>query len=73
MSDVSQAFNTLKKALTDDPDYAWSWHCNLAMPMIDGGVEEGLANKCAARLMQHIFSIDTSKHEHYATARGVSG
>jgi len=73
MSNVSKAFHALKKALTEDADYAWSWHCNFAMPIHDAGVDAKLANECAARLMQHIFSIDTSKHPHYATAKGVAG
>lgn len=28
---VADAFEVLKNAMNDDPDYACGWHCNLAM------------------------------------------
>ncbi len=60
------AMQLLTTALKDDPDYAWSWHCNLAMPIMDGArVSHRVANETAARLMQHLFGIDTAKHLNY--------
>lgn len=53
-----QAFDILKRAILADPGYAWSWHCNFAMPIYDSGVDHEIANKAAARLMEHIFQAD---------------
>ena len=25
-------FQALAKAINEDPEYAWAWHCNIAMP-----------------------------------------
>lgn len=68
--DKKEAYDAMKAAMSADSDYAWSWHCNIAMPLIDSGVDAALAQQCASRLMQHFWSVDTSKHEHFATARG---
>lgn len=49
---IGAAFDTLKTAMKEDPGYAWSWHCNLAMPIMDAiGVSHADANKAAALLM----------------------
>jgi hypothetical protein len=61
------AMQQLTAALQADPDYAWSWHCNLAMPVMDAtGVTHRTANEAGARLMRHLFDIDITKHPHYA-------
>ena len=63
---IGAAFYTLKTAMKEDLGYAWSWHCNLAMPIMDAiGVSHADANKAAARLVSHLFGLDTSTHEHY--------
>lgn len=63
------ALSKLTDALVADPEYAWSWHCNLAMPIMDSTkVSHRDANIAAARLMQHIFGIDTAKHAHFEVA-----
>lgn len=63
---VTEAFDTFRTKMRDDPEYAWSWHCNLAMPIKDStGISHEAANKAAAHLMQHLFAIDTSTNEHY--------
>ncbi len=60
------AMQQLTAALQADPDYAWSWHCNLAMPVMDvTGVTHRVANEAGARLMRHLFDIDITKHPHY--------
>jgi hypothetical protein len=28
-------FETLKNAINSDPEYAWAWQCNLAVPIMD--------------------------------------
>lgn len=61
------AMQQLTAALKADPDYAWSWHCNLAMPVMDAtGVTHRAANEAGARLMRHLFDIDITKHPHYS-------
>lgn len=32
---VAQAFAIIKGAMQADPDYAWGWHCNIAMAIYD--------------------------------------
>lgn len=32
---VAKAYAVLTKAMRDDPDYAHSWQCNIAMPIYD--------------------------------------
>lgn len=51
-----------------DHDYAWSWHCNIAMPMLDAlpdAITHKQANRAAARVMQHLFGIDVTTFNEY--------
>jgi hypothetical protein len=45
-------------AFKNDPNYAWSWHCNLAMMMVDEGVSHRAANYRAATFMKDAFEFD---------------
>lgn len=73
------AFQNLKKALQADPGYAWSWHCNIAMNLMDNlgsynpkannQERHRVCNEAAAKMMNYIFNIDTAKHEHYETTK----
>jgi len=58
--DTSTAYETLKSAFSDDEDYAWAWHCNIAMCAYDEGVAHGKANVIAARVMRTLFHVDTT-------------
>jgi len=63
---IATAFDELKAAMQADPEYAWSWHCNFAMPIMDAsGISHEKANKAAAHLMQHVFDYDITTHPHY--------
>lgn len=63
---ILKAFDVIREKMRDDPEYAWSWHCNIAMPIMDTAkVSHELANKAAAHLMQHLFAIDTRDNQHY--------
>jgi hypothetical protein len=55
------ALTVLSKAMQDDPGYAWSWHCNVAMVAQDAGAPHDKANERAADFMSRAFSVDTSK------------
>ncbi len=57
--------DTLRKAFIEDPGYAWSWHCNLAMSAYDEGLPKPAANRSAARFMSLAFDIDMTKHEFF--------
>ncbi|MFW6855311.1 hypothetical protein ACODYM_28890 [Burkholderia gladioli] len=55
-------FERLKQALQADAEYAWSWHCNLAMPIMDSiRCTSAQANKAGADLMQYLFGVDVRK------------
>jgi hypothetical protein len=57
---------TLKAEMGADPAYAWSWYCNLAVPIMDAtGVSDRKASEAAAHLMQHFFDCDITQHPHY--------
>ncbi len=60
-SPCGEALSIIKSAMRDDPGYAWSWHCNVAVSMMDEGVPHAAANAAAARFMRLAFDMDTSK------------
>jgi hypothetical protein len=62
---VSLAFNTIKLAIQQDPDFAWAYHCNFACCVMDEGVPHGTSNRIAARTMRLIFDVDTTEHPCY--------
>jgi len=69
MSDKSNEIEEAMKILIDnmkaDSEIAWAWHCNIAVPMQDEGIEHILSNRAAARIMYNLFNIDITKHKHY--------
>lgn len=58
---VKDAMDVLSKSMKDDPGYAWSWHCNIAMAAQDAGAPHKEANERAAGFMRTAFGVDTSK------------
>ena len=59
---VPESMATVSKAIRNDPDYAWSWHCNIAMAAMDEGVDHLTANKLAARFLMILTGVDTTKN-----------
>lgn len=59
------AIQVIKQAMKDDEEYAWGWHCNIAMSFFDEGGTHEASNKSAARFMKNCFDIDTTKNKHY--------
>lgn len=53
-------FEMLIRAVKDDDDYAWGWHCNIAVPFQDEGGTHEQANRAAARIMYNIFGVDVT-------------
>jgi len=66
-SDVKSAMDILRRAMVNDPDYAWGWHCNIAMAAYDNGLSHSKANKSAAFFMKLAFNVDTTNNKHYKT------
>jgi hypothetical protein len=60
-SPCGEALNILKSGMRDEPGYAWSWHCNVAVSMMDEGAPHDAANAAAARFMRLAFDVDTTK------------
>lgn len=68
---VAKAMDELMTAMRDDPEYAWSWHCNFAMPIMDSiGVSHEQANIAAAHLMSFLFDRDITKDPRYQYEKG---
>jgi len=57
---TGKAYRALTKAMRDDPGYALSWQCNIAMPILDGAkgkLTHAEANAIADDLMRHLFGV----------------
>lgn len=59
---VPESMATVSKAIRNDPGYAWTWHCNIAMAAVDEGVDHMTANKLAARFLMILTGVDTTKN-----------
>ena len=59
--DTEQAVKTLSDNMKENYDFAWSWHCNIAMAAYDEGLSHTAANKAAERFMSNAFGVDTSR------------
>lgn len=59
---VPAAMNVVLEAMRSDPDYAWSWHCNVAMAFVDAGGDRHTANQGAARFMRLLANVEPA-HE----------
>lgn len=70
---MKHPYDQLKQQIAQDPEYAWAWHCNLAMPFIDAGCDDAVAQRGAAAAMQILFGVDTSQNANYPFARGIYG
>lgn len=63
---IRGAFATLGAAMRTDPGYAWSWHCNIAMPIMDSiDVSHEKANRAAKSVMALIFGIDVTEFDEW--------
>jgi len=62
---TKEAFEALKKAIQADHSYAWSWHCNVAMPFQDEGGSHEQANRAVARFMQTAFDVDVTTFDEW--------
>jgi Zn-finger protein len=58
---IKEALDTLRKAMEEDPEYAWTWHCNLAIMAVDAGAPHKEANERAGDFMKHLFGVNTNR------------
>jgi hypothetical protein len=65
---IGNAISTLHQATTSDEEYAWSWHCNLAVPMQDEGMDWVASQKSASRIILNIFGVDMDKNKFFVEA-----
>lgn len=66
MSDeIKSAFEAIKAEIHTDMGYAWAWHCNIAVPIMDGGCTHKQANETAALIMSQMFNYDITQCSHY--------
>lgn len=63
---TAAAFNTLQEAIKTDAEYAWAWHCNIAVHAADAGCDMLTANLGAARFMDATFGVDTAKSPYWS-------
>lgn len=78
---MGDALKNLSAELQADPEMAWAYFCNIAMPVMDSyaptfgaasvmgwvthEAQHKLANEAGAHLMQHLFGVDITTHPHY--------
>lgn len=63
-------------AMKADPEYAWGWHCNLAMAMHDSGAgPHQVCNKGAALFLSLLSdgAVDTTQHPAYENTQATIG
>jgi Tfp pilus assembly protein PilF len=58
---ASTALKNLSHVMQKDPEYAHSWHCNIAMMAQDAGASHESANKRAADFMRNSFGVKNSQ------------
>lgn len=63
---IKDAWQCLSEAMARDFDWAWSVHCNLAMPIMDRtDCSHEKANIAAAQIMSHLFNYDVTGLKRY--------
>lgn len=59
--DLKECNEYQKKRMQQDDDLAWGWHCNIAVNIMDSGIDHEPANR-AARVMSCLFSVNMFDH-----------
>ena len=66
---IVDSLESIIAAMVNDPDYAWGWHCNIAMAAHDSGAGPHDACNRGAALFLNLLSdgrVDTTTHPAYA-------
>ncbi len=70
-TDAFAAWATFKRLMRDDSEYAWAWHCNIAVPIMDSiGATHRDANIAAAHLLSCLFEYDITEHPAFEYEKG---
>lgn len=72
-AEATSPIKGLIDAMKADPEYAWGWHCNLAMAMHDSGAGPHQACNRGAALFLSLLSdgaVDTTQHPAYENTQG---
>lgn len=72
-AEATSPIKELIDAMKADPEYAWGWHCNLAMAMHDSGAGPHQACNKGAALFLSLLSdgaVDTTQHPAYENTQG---
>lgn len=67
-NDPKSPIATLVASLINDPEYAWGWHCNIAMACYDKGARPHSACNAGAALFLSLLTdgkADTTTHPAY--------
>lgn len=59
---IEHPAGALADRLMKDPDWANTWHDNIAVALQDSGVGYKKSQRAAFAVMQALFGVDTSKH-----------
>lgn len=62
---MTNGFASLKEQIQSDPEYAWAWHCNLAVPMMDVGITGEEADQASALILSQMFECDITTHQNW--------
>ena len=73
MKEIEKAVQVLREAFKKDPDFAHTWHCNIAMAFYDSLIIDNsservkllinaIANDGAARFMKMAFDVDVDTY-----------
>lgn len=63
---IASPFGALRELINSDPDYAWGWFCNLAVPIMDAAnATHKVANQAAALIMAQMFNHDITTHPNF--------
>jgi hypothetical protein len=60
---ISKELDAIKAAMAKDSDFAWTWHCNIAVCFMDEGGSHKAANLAASRFMKTAFDVDVTKFD----------
>ena len=68
MKSIERAIEVLSNAFKNDPDFAHTWHCNIAMACYDAmgdslmgnDLAHKISNEAASRFMKQAFDVETN-------------
>lgn len=56
--EIRETMDKLREFIKTNSDYAWAWHCNLAMMAFDAGATHEKSNQQAANFMNSVFEFN---------------